>query len=93
MDYAKTLTLPLSPSEYKRLEAEACRLGLTPSALALQYLRAALPVEPAAEVEARRRATLEALDRLAELTADLPPVDAVKIARESREELERWSII
>jgi hypothetical protein len=50
---------------------------------------------PAAEgiwTEERRKAALEALDRLAELRADLPPVDAVKIARESREELERRSI-
>jgi hypothetical protein len=39
--------------------------------------------------EARRRRGLEALDRLAELTADLPPIDAVRVARESREELER----
>jgi|SRR5579884_602370 len=36
-----------------------------------------------------RRIGLEALDRLAELTADLPPTDAVKIVRESREELEK----
>jgi hypothetical protein len=39
-------------------------------------------------VERRRRTGLVALDRLVELTADLPPVDAVQIARESREELE-----
>jgi hypothetical protein len=39
--------------------------------------------------EARRReAGIEALDRLAELTADLPIVEAVRVARESRDDLD-----
>jgi hypothetical protein len=37
---------------------------------------------------ATRKARLEALDRLAALTADLPPIDAVRIAEERRHELE-----
>ena len=41
------------------------------------------------ESKRRRRAGLAALDRLAELTADLTPVDAVRVARKSREEPER----
>lgn len=41
--------------------------------------------------ELRREKALEALARLREITRDLPPVDAVQIARESREELERRS--
>jgi len=41
------------------------------------------------EAEWRRRAGLAALDRLATLTADLPSVDAVQVAREIREELEQ----
>lgn len=39
------------------------------------------------DVEARKRA-IKALDRLDEISRDLPPIDAVKVARESREELE-----
>jgi hypothetical protein len=36
----------------------------------------------------RRQAGLAALERLHELTRDLPPVDAVKVARDSRKDLE-----
>ena len=93
MDIGKTVTIRLDPFEYERLEAEAQRLGLTPVALARRYVQAALPAELPAAAEERRRRGLEALAQLAELTADLPPVDAVQIARESREELERRSII
>jgi hypothetical protein len=93
METAKAVTFHLTPAEYERLEAEALRLGLTPVALARSYVLAALPVDPEADAEERRRRGLAALARLAELTADLPPVDAVQIARESREELERRSII
>lgn len=39
----------------------------------------------------REQALLEVFAQLDEITRDLPPVDAVKIARESREELERRS--
>ena len=39
--------------------------------------------------EHRRRIALQALDHLADLTADLPPIDAVRVARESRAALER----
>jgi hypothetical protein len=40
------------------------------------------------EDDGRRRIGLDALDRLARLTVELPAVDAVEIARKSREELE-----
>jgi hypothetical protein len=93
MQPTKPLTIQLDSGEYDRLQAEAQRLGLTPDALALRYVRAGLPVDPCAEAETRRRIGLAALARLAELRADLPPVDAVQVARESREELERRSII
>ena len=45
------------------------------------------------EAGRKRRAGLEALDRLPGITADLPPIDAVNISRESREELERRSAV
>jgi hypothetical protein len=39
-----------------------------------------------------RQQQLEALARLAELTKDLPPVDAVELVRQGREELERRAL-
>ncbi|HLH21920.1 MAG TPA: hypothetical protein VK066_05325 [Chloroflexota bacterium] len=93
MELTKTLTLQLGPAEYERLAAEARRLGLTPAALARRYVQSGLPADLQTDAEERRRRGLAALARLAELTADLPPVDAVQVARESREELERRSII
>lgn len=51
------------------------------------YVRAKLNGDDT-EVERRRRIGLQAVDRLAELTADLPTVDAVQIAQESREALD-----
>jgi hypothetical protein len=40
------------------------------------------------QFDRRREIGLAAIDRLAKLTADLPPVDALLIARESREALD-----
>jgi hypothetical protein len=65
------------------------RLGLAPGALAREYVRAGLAGNGESAAERRRPQRLAALDRLAELTADLPPVDAVRVARESREGLEQ----
>ena len=87
---SKVVTLRLDPEDYERLEAEARRLGLLPGTLARVYVRAGLQGQHDEE-ERRRRSGLAALDRLAELTSDLPPVDAVQTARESRDELERRS--
>ena len=87
----RAVTLRLDPADYDRLEAEAERLGMSPGTLARVYVRAGLSGS-ATEAERRRRAGLVALDRLAELAADLPPVDAVRVARESREELELRSV-
>jgi hypothetical protein len=90
MNTTKAITLRLEPVDYDRLEAEAKRLGMPPATLARVYVRAALDgTRRETTTERNRCIGLEALDRLAELTADLPPVDAVQIARESREELER----
>lgn len=91
MAQSKAITLHLAPADYERLAAEAQRRGLSVGELARTYVQAALPAE-GIWTEERRKAALEALDRLAELRADLPPVDAVQIARESRKDLERRSI-
>jgi hypothetical protein len=89
MRKAKTVTITLDPADYERLEEQARRCGTSPDSLAQGYVRAGLAADDEPGAEAKRRATLAALDRLAELTADLPPVDAVRIARASRRELER----
>lgn len=87
MSAMKVMSLRLNRDDYERLESEADRLGIPPATLVRMFVRAGLNEEEP-EAEKRRRIGLEALDRLAELTADLPPVDAVKIIREGREELE-----
>jgi hypothetical protein len=83
----RAITLQLDLHDYERLEAEAERLGVPPATLARMYVRARLNGGEMA-TEKQRRAGLDALDRLTELTADLPTVDAVQIAQESRNELE-----
>lgn len=91
MSAQKTITVRLEAEDYNRLEAEARRQGMEPDALAQTYVRDGLPDDPT-EDERRMQAGLDALARLAELRADLPEVDAVEIARQSREDLERRSI-
>jgi hypothetical protein len=61
---------------------------MAPGTLARLYVRAGLG-DGESERERRRQAGLAALDRLAELTSDLPPVDAARVAREGREDLEQ----
>ncbi len=89
MSVTKAITLRLDPADDDRLEVEAERLGIAPAALARVYVRAGLAEGGETEAGRKRRIGLEALDRLAELTADLPPIDAVRVARESRKELEQ----
>jgi hypothetical protein len=88
MSERRAITVRLEAGDYTRLAAEARRLGMSTGTLARVYVRAGLGGGETEE-ERRRRTGLAALDRLAELTADLPPVDAVRIARESRQELDR----
>lgn len=86
MSMLRAITLRLDSVDYARLETEAERLGVPPATLVRMYVRSKLNGDDT-EVERRRRAGLQALDRLTELTADLPTVDAVQIAQESREGL------
>lgn len=87
MNTLRAITVRLDPEDYARLEAEAERLGVPPATLVRMYVRGRLSADDT-EVERRRRIGLQALDRLAELTADLPAVEAVQIAQESREALD-----
>lgn len=83
----RDITLQLDQEDYERLETEATRLGVPPAILVRTYIRARLDGGDT-HMERRRRAGLDAPDRLMELTADLPTVDAVQIAGESRDEFE-----
>jgi hypothetical protein len=85
----RAFSVRLEAADYDRLEAEAKRLGLPPATLVRLYVRAGLSSNTETEAAGRRRAGLAALSRLAALTADLPPVNAVQLARESRRELEQ----
>lgn len=87
MSTLRAITLRLAPDDYARLESEAARLGVPPATLVRMYVRGRLSGDET-EAERQRRAGLEALDRLTELTVNLPHVDAVQIARESRDELD-----
>ena len=89
----KTITLRLDGEDYEQLVAEARRRGMHPGTLARVYVRAGLGGNGANRVEQQRRIGLDALDRLARITADLPPIDAVQVARESREALEQRSAL
>ena len=91
MTVRKAITLRLGAEDYERLGAEAKRLGMRSGTFAQAYSRAGLAGHAETGAAKKRRLGLEALDRLAKLTADLLPIDAVKVARESREELEQRS--
>lgn len=91
MSVPTTILVQLDADEYDRLAAEAHRRGVEPDTLAHDFIHAALPVE--SDAERTRRRGLEALDRLAQLRADLrrdgsPTVDAEKLIRDGRDELE-----
>jgi predicted DNA-binding protein len=82
MSEFQTITVRLSAEERDRLESEASRLRLTPDVLATKLL-----VERLAEVP-DSLAALDALSQLRNLARQMPVIDAVKLARESREDLE-----
>ena len=76
------VTLRLDQHDYDRLHAEAADLGVKPGTLARVLLHASL------SQAGRGSRAVEALDRLAALTQDLPAVDAVNLAAEVRSELD-----
>jgi hypothetical protein len=89
----KASTVRVDQADYERLEAEARRLGMRPSALVRMCLRSGLGWNGGIQVEQRLRVGLEALERLTALREELrragyPAADAVQLVREGREELE-----
>ena len=79
----RPVTLRLDEDDYDRLEAEATELGVKPGTLARVLLHASLTRS------GRGGPALDALDRLAALTGDLPAVDAVRVAADVRRDLEK----
>lgn len=92
MSTQRTITIEFDDSEYERLEEAARRRGTSPEALLRFLVDDALHEAAENDPERRKREALAALDRLAELTRDLPEIDAVQIVREGRDELEQRSI-
>lgn len=86
MSVTKAITVRLDTEDYTGLEREARRLGLRPGTLIRVYVRAGLLAGRTPE-EKDRRAGQAALQRLATLTADVPPLDAVEIVRQGRNDL------
>jgi hypothetical protein len=92
MKAKRALTVVLEADDGERLEAEARRRETPPADLAREFIRAGLAGLPVDAAE-RRRQWLEALAQMEKLRRELreagyPSVDAVKIARQAREELE-----
>jgi hypothetical protein len=71
----------LQPDAYELLAREAARRGVDPDQLADELVRSDLTGTPQSDLDA-------ALDALAEFRAGLPPVDAVTLVRDGRDELE-----
>jgi hypothetical protein len=86
MSDTQTVTIHLSSEERDRLQAEANRLRLAPDVLATKLLRDQL-----AQVPAPLKA-LEALAQLRQIAKQMPFVDAVKLAQDSREDLEHRGV-
>jgi hypothetical protein len=86
MSESITLTIQLSQADCDRLQSEAKRLNIPPEALASIVLQFGLAkINPSID-------GLAALWGLSEIRKKLPPIDAVKLARESREELEQRGV-
>lgn len=87
MSGTRAVTVRLDAADYARLESEAKRLGMQPGTLARVLVKSRLADQSNSEDEERRRRGLEALEMARALTADLPPVDALRFLHEARDEL------
>jgi hypothetical protein len=76
-----TRTIELQPDAYDLVMREAARRGVEPDAVVDELVRTDLGQQENRDLHA-------ALDALAELRAGLPPLDAVGLVREGRDELE-----
>lgn len=74
-------TIELQPDAYDLVVREAERRGVEPDALVDELVRTDLGRQANGDLDA-------ALDALAEFRAGLPPIDAVALVREGRDELE-----
>jgi hypothetical protein len=86
MSDTQTVTIHLSSEERDRLQAEANRLRLAPDVLATKLLRDQLAQTPAPSKP------LEALAQLRKIAQQMPFIDAVKLAQDSREDLENRGV-
>jgi hypothetical protein len=89
---AMSLTVELENVQVDRLQEEAARRGMTVSGLVASIVAEHVAaLEPTAEEKKQRMlAALDTLDRLREdMQARVGPIDAEKLVREGREELER----
>jgi hypothetical protein len=76
---ASPRTIELQPDAYDLVVREAERRGVEPDALVDELVRTDLASHANGDLEA-------ALDALAEFRAGLPPIDAVALVREGRDE-------
>jgi hypothetical protein len=82
------LTVRLDDDDYSNLTRTASELGMRPGTLARVLLHASLRKVATGPAEASITGALGALQTLADLASDLPPVDALAVARSARSELE-----
>ncbi|MGB3514785.1 MAG: hypothetical protein WBA93_37360 [Microcoleaceae cyanobacterium] len=86
MSESKLLTVQLSSKDYDRLENEAKRLNLPIDILVQRLVQFGLEEIPA---QLNKQKAREAIAGLREIAKNLSQVDAVAIARQSREDLEQ----
>jgi hypothetical protein len=96
MSAATTIHVQLDADDYDRLAAEARRRGMQPDRLVHDLIHAAFP-DNETDAERTTRIGLDALDRLAELRANLrrdgyPTVDVEQLVRDGRDELDARSM-
>ncbi|MBW4476900.1 MAG: hypothetical protein KME54_08495 [Tolypothrix brevis GSE-NOS-MK-07-07A] len=86
MSMSKSIIIELSDKDFERLEAEAQRLNVPTDALGSIMVKFSLTkVNPSVDA-------LVALWGLAEIRKQLPPIDAVELARASRQDLEQRGV-
>jgi len=90
MSESKFLTVQLSDGDYSRLANEAERLNLPLDILVQRLLKLSLEKIPPPTFD--RQKARDAIAGLRKIARNLPPVDAVAIARQSREDLEQRCI-
>ena len=89
MSESKVLTVRVSLQEYDRLATEARRVNLPLDALAQRLLKSSIDgIKPKFDKEQSR----SALAGLRSIARNLPAIDGVALARQSREELEQRGI-